>query len=110
MQRRAMAEGIRTRHLRRCAANAGSTCTCTPSYEASVYSAADEKKIRRSFPTLAAARAWRRDAGRAVVAQRLRGPAGVTVAEAARELIDGMIAGLIRTRSGDLYKPATIRS
>jgi hypothetical protein len=36
------------------------------SYEAWVYSRRDKKKIRRTFPTFAAAKAWRTDASRDV--------------------------------------------
>jgi integrase len=37
-------------------------------------------------------------------------PAHTSVSEAAEELVAGMRAGRIRTRSGDVYKPSAVRS
>jgi hypothetical protein len=54
--------GIRTRHSRSCKTRDGGACNCSPSYEAFVFSKRDGKKIRRSFPGVAAARGWRIDA------------------------------------------------
>ena len=56
--------GIRARHSRACTAPTGGRCTCRPSYEAFVFSKRDRRKVRKSFPTLAAAKAWRADATR----------------------------------------------
>jgi hypothetical protein len=53
-----MAAGIRQRHGNRCT---GGRCKCP--YEASVFSSRDGKKIRKTFPTMAAVKAWR-DLGR----------------------------------------------
>ena len=74
-----MGTGIQARHPRNCRFAAGGRCNCKPSYEASVFSVRDAKKIRRSFPTEAAV--W----------------------------IDGAKAGTILTRSQRPYKPAVLR-
>ncbi len=66
--------GIRTRHGRRCRTREGGQCNCSPTYEAWVYSKRDRKKIRRSFPTYAAALGWRTDARKAVKDRKLRDP------------------------------------
>jgi integrase len=97
-----MAEGIETR-----VAKDG-----TKSYRASVWSAAENKRIRKTFPSLAAARAWRQDAGTAVRAGKLRATPdyGPTIAEAAQAWLDGARAGQVRNRSGDPYKPSAIRA
>jgi integrase len=100
-----MAAGIRQRHGRGC--KAVGRCKCP--YEASVYSKRDGKKIRKTFPTLAAATAWRDDARSAVRRNRLRAPAPITVNDAATAWLEGAQAGVIRTRSGDQYKPSAIR-
>ncbi|HEY4895907.1 MAG TPA: site-specific integrase, partial [Solirubrobacteraceae bacterium] len=42
--------------------------------------------------------------------RELRAPSPMTFAEAAELWLEGVRAGAIRTRSGDLYKPSTIRS
>src|SRR6476620_4513701 len=75
--------GIRPRHSRSCATSHGQErCNCSPSYEAFVYSAADGKKIRRVFPTLAAARSWRHDSATAVRRGAMRAPTATTLREA----------------------------
>ncbi len=48
-----MAAGIRTRHSRSCRSREGGRCNCKPSYEAWVYSKRDDKKIRKTFKSLA---------------------------------------------------------
>ena len=52
-----MAEGIRKLHSKACAVGGGKRCDCGAGYEAFVFSARDGKKIRKTFPTLAAAKA-----------------------------------------------------
>ncbi len=66
--------------------------------------------MRRTFATLAAARTWRADALTAAQRGRLRGPSARTVREAGNELKDGMESGAAQSRSGDRYRPSTIRS
>jgi hypothetical protein len=104
-----MAAGIRTRHSSKCASRNGKRCNCTPSYEAWVYSKRDDKKIRKTFKSLAEAKGWRGDAEGAVRKRTLRAPSKVTLTEAADEWLEGAEAGTIRTRSGDAYKPSAIR-
>lgn len=100
------AAGVRQRHGRACAQSG--RCKCP--YEAFVYSKRDGKKIRKTFPTLAAAVAWRHDAAGAVRRNRLRAPVPVTINQAATAWLDGARAGVIRNRSGDPYKPSAIRA
>ncbi len=103
--------GIRIRHQRRCAVSSGSKrCSCTPSFEASVPAGSSGTKVRRVFPTEAAARAWRRDSLRAIERGRTAMPADVTVRELGEELVAGMRDGAIRNRSGERYKPSVIAS
>jgi integrase len=101
--------GIEVRHAKACASREGRRCTCRPTYQASAWSARDEKRIRKTFPTLAAARAWRAEAQTAIHRGKLRAPTSVTLAESAEGLIAGMRSGKVRTKSGDLYKPSAIR-
>lgn len=93
-----MAEGIRVREGKK-----GKT------YEASVYSPSDGKKIRKSFPTFAAARSWRADAKRSLDQGTLRAPGHQTIREAAEEWMAGAESGLIKSRSKQPFKPATLR-
>jgi Phage integrase, N-terminal SAM-like domain len=70
----------------------------------------DGKKIRKTFPTFDAAKAWRNDALVGLRRGGLRVPPRTTVRKAAEELVDGIRSGLFRTRSGDVYKPSVVRS
>jgi integrase len=102
--------GIEVRHAKACASREGRKCNCRPTYQASAWSARDEKRLRKTFPTLAAARHWRAEAQNAIHRGKLRAPTSTTLAEAGEELIEGMRSGKVRTKSGDLYKPSAIRS
>lgn len=102
--------GIRTRHSRTCRTVAGGSCNCEPTYEAWVYSKRDDKKIRKSFPTLAAAKGWRTDAAKQVKDKRLRAPSSRTLREEVDEWLVGARSGEIRNRREQPYKPAVIRN
>jgi integrase len=102
--------GIEVRHKKACASRRGARCNCDPTYQASVWSARESKRIRKTFATLAEARTWRAETQTGVRRGTLRAPAHTTVGEAAEELVAGMRSGRVRTRSGDLYKPSAIRS
>lgn len=104
-----MAEGIVRRHSEGCPAKSGSRCRCRAGYEAFVYSPRDGKKIRKTFTRLAEAKSWRADAKRSVDHGTLRTPSRRTLTEAAHAWIAGAEAGDIPNRSGEVYKPATLR-
>ena len=60
-----MSTGIRKLHSKGCAGRDGGRCNCGAGWEASVFSSATGRQaIRKTFPTMAAAKAWRRDAQR----------------------------------------------
>ena len=99
-----MAQSMRHRHGNRCK---GGRCSCP--WEASVYSKQDGKKIRKTFPTKAAAKAWREEKLGAVRRGEVRAPTATTVREAAAAFLAGARDGSIPTASGGRYKPATIR-
>ncbi|HEY8626709.1 MAG TPA: hypothetical protein VIL56_00245, partial [Gaiellaceae bacterium] len=81
--------GIRTRHSRGCKTRQGGRCNCSPTFEAFVYSKRDGKKIRRSFPTHAAAVGWRTDARKDVRDKRLRAPTSRTLSQEVAEWLEG---------------------
>jgi len=101
--------GITVRHRRHCGVRSGGRCTCHPSYRPEVWSSRDGKKIRTTCRTLAEAKAWRRNAIGELRRNALRAPDPLTLAEVARRWRAGARAGAIRTRSGDPYKPSSIR-
>lgn len=103
-------EGIRVRHARSCPSPDGQRCRCLPGYEAAVYSAREGRKLRKVFPTLAAARAWRADVTAAVRKGTMRAPSATTLREAWASWLAGARDGTVRNRSGDAYKPSAIRS
>jgi integrase len=102
--------GIEVRHAKACVSREGRKCNCRTTYQASAWSARDGKRLRKTFPTLAAARHWRAEAQSAIHRGKLRAPTSTTLTEAGEELIEGMLSGKVRTKSGDLYKPSAIRS
>jgi integrase len=102
--------GIRVRHSRNCASSVGRRCNCNPSYEASVFSRRDGKKVRKTFLNRDEAKAWRHDALVAVRKGGLRMRTPLTLSQAAHAWLQGVRDGSIRNRSGDLYKPSVIRT
>jgi integrase len=102
-------EGIEVRHSTTCRNAEGGRCTCAPKYRAQVWSERDHRKIRRSFSTLSEAKAWRVDGQAAIRSGALRAPTALKLADAAAAWLGGARAGAIRNRSGDRYKPSTIR-
>lgn len=106
----AQAQGIRTRHSRTCASKSGARCNCEPTYEAWVYSKRDKKKIRKAFPTQAAAKGWRTDAMKAVQDKRLRAPSSKTLRLEVDEWLAGVREGRILNKREQPYKPAVVRN
>lgn len=102
-------QGIEPRHSRGCPAKGWERCSCSPAFRAEVYSKREAKKIRKTFPTLSAAKSWRIDMLGAKRRGTLRAPTKKTLRQAADELIVGMNAGSIRNRSGRPYKPSVRR-
>jgi hypothetical protein len=103
-------EGIIVRHARGCPARERrSPCRCAPRYQAQVWSPQDRKRISRTFPTQAAAKAWRHDASVALQrGTRLVG-GSAKVRDVAKEWLAAAESGLARNRSGDPYKPSALR-
>ena len=109
-RRRSPSEGIVVRHSRSCGTNTGTRCSCRPSYQAQVWSAREKTTIRRTFRELADARAWRQDSQVAVRKGLLRSPSQTTLGQAAGEWLTAAEAGIVRTRSGEAYKPSAVRA
>jgi hypothetical protein len=80
-----MAEGIRVGHSRSCRSRGGEKCNCKPSHDAHVFLRRERKKVRKTFPTLAAAKSWRADAKTAAEKGRMRAPTQTTLRQAADE-------------------------
>jgi integrase len=110
-RRRRGMEGIVTRHRAGCATRRdGGACDCEPAYQAQAWSARDKKSIRRTFPTPQQARAWRQETQVALRRNQLRAPTSDTLTQAAAGWLDAAQRGVVRTRSGDAYKPSAIRT
>jgi len=62
MDARKATPGIDVRHRKTCPAPRADGRCCKPGYRAEVYDRRAQKRIRRTFPTLAAAKRWRQDA------------------------------------------------
>ena len=101
--------GITVRHARGCASRGGGRCSCKPTYQAKVWSTRDQTPIRKTFPTVTAAKTWRQDAAVALRRGTMRAPTKITVREAWDAWLKGAKAGTVRTRSGDPFKPSALR-
>src|ERR1022692_1177658 len=107
----ARAEGIAERHARSCrSSDDGGRCNCSPSFQVNLWDGRSQKRIRKTFGTLTEAKAWRQDAAGALRAGTLRASDGRTVREVAERWLEDARAGVVRNRSGDLYKPSAIRT
>lgn len=104
------ADGILPRHSRACASKTGDPCDCRPSFQASVYSSADAKRIRKTFPTLVEAKRWRRKMETARDEGTLRAPSKITLNDAATQWLAKARTGEIQSRNETTYKPPVIRS
>jgi integrase len=104
-----MTEGIRKRHKRGCPAREGGQCRCSGGYEASVYSPRDGRKVRKTFARESEAKSWRADAKCALDNGTLRAPSRRTLREVSEAWLEGAERGQIRNRSGNPYKPSTLR-
>jgi integrase len=100
---------IKKRHSRNCPARRGKRCSCNGGYRAEVYSPRDKKKIRKTFTHRGDAQSWAAEVKRGVDHGTLRAPTKRTLGEAAAAWLAGAEAGTIRNRSGNRYKPSTLR-
>ncbi|MEK6328203.1 MAG: tyrosine-type recombinase/integrase [Actinomycetota bacterium] len=80
------------------------------SYEAWVYLKREGKKVRKTFPTEAAAKSWRAEATTAATKGVLRTPTTTTLREAWTAWIEGAKAGTVLNRSGNPFKPSALRA
>jgi integrase len=107
--------GIEALHSRLCASRGEGVCDCKPSYRAFVYRkpSAGEKghKQRQTFPTLAAAKAWREDARSDLRRGKLAEPSRRTFRDVADEWLAGAKAEppTVLNRSELPYKPSVLR-
>jgi integrase len=109
-QRRSRYEGIVVRHAHACRSREGGRCSCRPSFQAQVWSVREQKTIRKTFRELNEARAWRQQSQIAVRNGLLRSPSQTTLTQAAAEWLEAAEAALVRTRSGEAYKPSAVRA
>ena|SRR5579862_553779 len=104
------AEGVAVRHQRGCAAGAGGVCWCRPSFQGQVYAARDRKTIRKTFPTLGEALAWRQRTQLLLQGAAAHASSSLTLTQASEEWLERAEQGVVRTRSGDPYKPGALRA
>ena len=81
--------GIEVRHARSCASRSGARCNCSPSYQADIGSGRDRARIRKTFPTLAAAESWCAEATVALNRGEMRAPSSLSVREAGEAWVAG---------------------
>lgn len=109
-KKRSAPEGVVKRHARACASRGEGACDCVPTWQAHAWDPKEAKKIRKTFPTAAAAKSWRAGASVAIADKKLRAVKSPTLAVAAADMLAGMRSGAIRARRGVTYKPSTVAS
>jgi hypothetical protein len=91
-------EGIQVRHTRRCPTTSGEErCTCKPTYRAEVFDAREGQLLKKSFASLADAKAWRQDAQGELRKGTLSAARSPRLGEASAAWLDGARAGAIRS-------------
>lgn len=105
-----MAAGIETRHARSCRQRQGGRCNCEPTYRVRLWDGQRQQRIVKPFQSYAEAQGWRKDALISLRRGRTPDTGSDTLQAAADSWLEGARQGVIRTRSGDPYKPAAIRS
>jgi integrase len=109
-QRKSRYEGIVLRHGRGCRSRDGGRCSCDPSYQAQVWSAREKTTIRKTFRSLGDARTWRHESQIALRKGQLRSSSQTTLNQAAEAWLTAAEAGMVRTRTGEAYKPSAVRA
>src|SRR5215207_194941 len=79
-------------------------------YRAEVFDRRTNKRIYRTLPTLAAARAWRKDVQVSVKRGEVAAVSSTTVADAWEQWLEGAQQGTVRARGGAAYRPSVLRS
>jgi integrase len=79
-------------------------------FRAKAYDRVTRKRIYRTFPTKAAAKAWRRDMQVKIARGEVRAIDPTTIADAWALWLVKAQAGVIRSRGGELYKPGVIHT
>jgi integrase len=75
-----------------------------------VWSARETKTIRKTFRSLGDARAWRHESQIALRKGMLRSRSQTTLKQAAEDWLAAAEAGIVRTRTGEAYKPSAVRA
>ena len=78
-------------------------------FQANVWDAGGQRRIRKTFSNQTAARQWREDAKSQLRTGEMTGAQSPLLSVAVEAWLDNLRAGDIRNRSGERYKPAAIR-
>jgi integrase len=103
-----MSVGIQARHARACPSRQSGSCNCNPTYQAHAWDAKAERKVRKTFATRTAAKQWRHDTIAGIRAGDVSADRGPLLEDAIKLWLADMRSGVIRNRSGDIYKPGAI--
>lgn len=109
-KRERIEQGITVRHQKACASKNGNRCNCSVSYQATAWSNAAQRNVRRSFAKKSEAKAWR---ARMIAghADRVAGAVVSPVLDVlAEQVFEDMERGALLNRSGDPFQPSVARS
>lgn len=79
-------------------------------YRAEAYDKVTQRRVYKSFDTLTAAKAWRRDMQVKIAKGEARAVDPVTIREAWTLWLDAAERGVVRARGGEAYKPGVLAS
>lgn len=103
--------GVQVRHGKHCKSTAGGRCNCTPTYQAHVWDSARRRRAFRRFATLSEAKLWRAEATVAVRSGTMRSATDTPlIGDELDDMIGRMRDGRLLNRSGERYKPMTVRT
>lgn len=108
--KRDLPPGIRRRHTRTCPAlrtDDLDACRCRPSYQ--VQAGPRRSRQTKTFPTLAAAKSWKRDLERAIERGELAGERAPRLRDAGEGWLEKAERGIVLARGDHPYRPSTLR-
>src|ERR1700720_3683086 len=104
-----MATGIRPAPSKGGTPRDGQRRRCEAGFDASVYLGPEGSKVRKALERESEAKAWRAETLTAAGQGKLKPPSRLTVEEAAWLWLEAARNGSVRDRSGNVYKPGTLR-
>ncbi len=106
---RTCSPGITERHRRQCSlSTGGQRCSCTPSFQAKAFDAKAGRCKPKTFKRESEAKRWRSEAQAQLRSGEMTSDRGARLDDYAEAWLADLRSGVIRNRSGDVYKPSAV--